>query len=114
MHDLFSYLSPILAELPHLVHVYRNYQTVVESIITLHWEFAENILTHLSRTEVNRFYNICMELIRIYTKCNQGRLSLETDSLDDTFQDVLLILKLLTDLLVKDLLNHSPPGNFVF
>lgn len=107
---LFSCLGPILAELPPLLGIYHNYQLVVETILTLHCEVAKCLLTYLTRTEVNRFYHICLQLIQTYAKWNGGRLSLESEATEDSFQDVLLLLELLTDLLSKDLMDLAPVG----
>jgi hypothetical protein len=57
-----------------------------------------------------RIYEACLQTIQTYARCNTGRLSLESAAEEDTFHDILLLMELLTNLLSKDFIDLSPPG----
>lgn len=51
------------------------------------------------------FYEICLRLVETYVKHNSGRLTEEVNAEEDSFQDMLLFLDLLTNLLTKDIID---------
>lgn len=60
----------------------------------------------------NRIYEACLHTIQTYARFNTNRLTIETTAEEDTFQDILLLMQLLTNLLSKDIydVSHLEPG----
>lgn len=56
-----------------------------------------------------RVYEICMQAMQTYARCNSHRLTTDSTAEEDSFQDILLLMRLLTNLLIKDIfnLNHE-------
>ena len=99
---VFQYLSPMISEMPVLMRVYHNYQQIVELILTTIWEFVNHLLPAQIPAESGKIYEICLSTIQTYASWNSGRLTLESDSQDDTFADILLLMELLGELCFKD------------
>lgn len=61
------------------------------------------------QAESFRVYEICMQAMQTYARCNSHRLTIDSTAEEDSFQDILLLMRLLTNLLIKDIfnLNHE-------
>lgn len=99
---VFQCLSPMISELPTLMRVYHNYQQIVELILATLWECVKHFLPLEPPTENTKIYEACLNTIQTYASWNSGRLSLGSDSEDDSFEDILLFMELLGELLFKD------------
>ena len=53
-------------------------------------------------------YEICLNTIQTYARCNSNRLTLDTTAEENAFQDILLLMQLLTNLPFKDIFDLSP------
>lgn len=109
VHQLFSFLSPMLAECASLVNIYHNYQQVVELILQLFCECARGMLCYLTPAESRRLYECCLTTIQCYARNNSGRHTLEAAAEEESFNDIQLLMELLTNLLSKDFIDLSPP-----
>lgn len=54
-------------------------------------------------------FQACLHTIQTYARCNSNRLTVDTTAEEDSFQDILLLMKLLTNLLSKDIFDLSLP-----
>lgn len=99
---LFHYLAPILGELPVFITVYSNYQIIVQLILELFGQCAKYTLCYLSPLDSKRLYESSLATIQAYAKCNAGRFTSEAFTEDNSFQDLSLVLDLLTFILSKD------------
>ncbi|XP_071566040.1 exportin-4 [Temnothorax nylanderi] len=99
---------PILAGLPKILSLYHNYQDIVQLILELFSEYTK-ILFFLSEVDCIRVYRTCVQAMETYARCNSHRLTVDSTAEEDSFQDILLLMRLLTNLLIKDLfnLNHE-------
>lgn len=52
-------------------------------------------------------YETCLQTIQTYARCNSNRLTVDSTAEEDSFQDILLLMQLLTNLLSKDILNFN-------
>ncbi|CAK9828307.1 Xpo4 [Anthophora retusa] len=98
---LFQYILPVLRELPNLLSLYHNYQEIVQLILELLFEYTkgpEPILSFLTQTETAHMYDICLSAIQIYARCNANRVTIDSTAEEDSYQDILLLMKLLTHL----------------
>lgn len=58
-----------------------------------------------------RMYEICMLAMQTYARCNSHRFTVDSTAEEDSFQDILLLMRLLTNLLIKDIFSLSHEVN---
>ncbi|KZC13861.1 Exportin-4 [Dufourea novaeangliae] len=96
---LFRYMYPILEKLPHLLSLYHNYQEIIQLILELLSECTgPAILSSLSDIEAEQMYQICLNAMQNYARCNSNRLSINSAA-EGSFQDILSLMKLLNNLM---------------
>lgn len=61
-----------------------------------------------------RLYEACLTLLQVYSKNNLGRQRAESTAEEDQYQDLLLIMELLTNLLSKEFIDFSDTGLLCF
>ncbi|XP_012251237.1 exportin-4-like [Athalia rosae] len=105
---VFELTAPVLNELPNLLSLYHNYQQIVQLILELFCECTRRVLCYLSQADSIRIYEACLHTVRAYARCNTNRLTVESTAEEDTFQDILLLMQLLTNLLSKEIIDFSP------
>lgn len=108
VQNLFEFMSPILSELPVLLNLYHNYQLIVQLILSLFCECAKRMLCYLTQSESRKMYEYCLTAVQTYARCNANRLSSETIAEENSYQDLLLVMELLTNLLAKDCVDLAP------
>lgn len=57
-----------------------------------------------------KLYEVCLTLLQVYSKNNLGRKRLDVAAEEDQYQDLLLIMELLTNLLSKEFIDFSDTG----
>lgn len=57
-----------------------------------------------------KLYEACLTLLQVYSKNNQCRKRSDTSAEEDQYQDLLLIMELLTNLLSKEFIDFSDTG----
>lgn len=105
---LFDFLSALLSELVVFMNMYTNDQIIVQLILELFGQCGKYMLCYLSEPDTQKFYESTLAMVQMYAKCNVNRLSVETESEENSFQDLSLVMDLLTFILSKDCLNLSP------
>lgn len=108
---LFDFLSPMLSELPVFLTLYHNYQVIVHLILELFGQCAKYTLCYLNQFDSKRLYESTLGTVQAYAKCNTNRLSAEALQEENSFQDLELIMDLLTFILSKDCLDLSPQNS---
>lgn len=108
VENLFEFLSTILSELPVLLNLYHNYQLIVQLILELFCECAKRMLCYLNQTESRKMFQYCLATVETYAQCNANRLSSEAVAEENSYQDLLLLMELLTNLLTKDYIDLFP------
>ncbi|XP_015117470.1 exportin-4 [Diachasma alloeum] len=109
---VFHYVSPVLAELANALGLYHNYQEMVQLILEMFCECTRRMLCYLPEPQSIRVYEACLQTIQTYARCNTNRLTVDVTKEEDTFQDILLLMQLLTNLLSKDILDLSHSEGF--
>ena len=104
---LFNALAPMLSEIPTFLNLYKNYQLIVQLILELFGQCAKCMLCYLNQLDSKRLYECTLASIQVYAKCNVNRLSMEVFSEETSFQDLVLVMELLTYILSKDCLDLS-------
>ncbi|KAJ8920418.1 hypothetical protein NQ315_005284 [Exocentrus adspersus] len=108
---LFCFLAPMLSELPVFLTIYNNYQVIVQLILELFGQCAKYMLCYLSPLDSKRLYESSLAMVQAYAKCNTGRLSTEAFAEENSFQDLALVLDLLTFILSKDCIDLCANAN---
>lgn len=108
VHELFSFMSSILSELSTLLNLYHNYQLIVQLVLELFCECAKRMLCYLSHADSKKLYEYCLSTVQTYANCNANRFSSEIIAEENSFQDLLLVMELLTNLLAKDCVDLAP------
>lgn len=103
MEELFSFfMNTILSELPTLLNLYHNYEIVVQLILKLFNECVNQMLINISPENTKKMYEYCFSVVQVYARCNANRFTTEVIAEEDNCQDLMLVMKLLTALLLKD------------
>lgn len=102
-----QYLCPMISEFSTLMTVYHNYQQVVEAILMTLQKCVGYLISVVHSPDSAKIYEACLNTIQTYATWNSGRLTLESDSQDDAFTDIILLMKLLQKLVIYDIINSS-------
>lgn len=108
--SLFEHFHVMFLELPELLNLYRNYNVIVELLLELLCETVLNIDYSSDSADVTLktgIYQCCMSIIGVWVSANANKISTEIKTYDDCPEDILLILKLLTCLLSKTLIDDD-------
>ncbi|KAK1797622.1 hypothetical protein P4O66_007918 [Electrophorus voltai] len=105
--SLFSFLMDFLSSCIGLMEVYQNSPETVNLIIEVFVEVAHKQICYLGETKSMRLYEVCLTLLQVYSKNNQGRKRQDVAAEEDQYQDLLLIMELLTNLLSKEFIDFS-------
>lgn len=62
------------------------------------------------QTKSMKLYEACLTLLQVYSKNNQSRKRGDVTAEEDQYQDLLLIMELLTNLLSKEFIDFSDTG----
>lgn len=60
-----------------------------------------------------KLYEACLTLLQVYSKNNQSRKRSDATAEEDQYQDLLLIMELLTNLLSKEFIDFSDTGGLL-
>ncbi|OAD58633.1 Exportin-4, partial [Eufriesea mexicana] len=105
IESLYQYIEPVLREVPNLISVYHNYRDIVQLILELLFEYTNGprpVLCHF--TQVAEIY---LSAIRNYTRYNTNRLTIDSTAEEDNYQDILLLMKLLINLLSENIFQDA-------
>uniref|UniRef100_A0A8C9WSW8 Exportin-4 n=1 Tax=Scleropages formosus TaxID=113540 RepID=A0A8C9WSW8_SCLFO len=104
---LFSFLVDFLSNCIGLMEVYRNTPETVNLIIEVFVEVAHKQICYLGESKSMKLYEACLTLLQVYSKNNLGRKRVDVTAEEDQYQDLLLIMELLTNLLSKEFIDFS-------
>uniref|UniRef100_A0AAY4DSA5 Exportin-4 n=1 Tax=Denticeps clupeoides TaxID=299321 RepID=A0AAY4DSA5_9TELE len=105
--SLFSFLMDFLSSCIGLMEVYRNTPETVNLIIEVFVEVAHKQICYLGESKSMKLYEACLTLLQVYSKNNLGRKRADVTAEEDQYQDLLLIMELLTNLLSKEFIDFS-------
>ena len=101
VHQVFGWFQPTLASLVHLLGLYHHYSVIVVLIMELYCETAKRILCYFTVAESRCLYENSLALIRTYADKQVGRKTVDKEAEEEQYQDLLLLMELLTNLLSK-------------
>ncbi|XP_076760999.1 exportin-4 [Xylocopa sonorina] len=102
LRSLYRYIQPVLREVPNLISLYHNYEEIIQLTLELLFECVkgpEPVLRNFVQTEAAQMSDIYLNAIQNYRRCRANRLTIDSTAEDDSYQDILLLMKLLTNLL---------------
>lgn len=104
--DLYRFVLPFLTESVALMKIYQNCPDVVGEIFQLYVEVCMRMLSFLNEQNTMKLFEASLALLRMYTECNLGKRTREGGAEEDQYQDLSLIMQLLTHLISKDLVDY--------
>uniref|UniRef100_A0A8C5RBM5 Exportin-4 n=1 Tax=Laticauda laticaudata TaxID=8630 RepID=A0A8C5RBM5_LATLA len=104
---LFNFLMDFLTNCIGLMEVYKNTPETVNLIIEVFVEVAHKQICYLGESKAMNLYEACLTLLQVYSKNNLGRQRIDVTAEEDQYQDLLLIMELLTNLLSKEFIDFS-------
>lgn len=107
----FQLLYPIMSELTQLLELYHNYEEVVVLILELFKETCCNILVYLGEKDSHRLYDCCLKIIQVYSKYNVGNKCSNKYEEEEQYEDLCILLEMLTSLLSKDFIVFGSEEN---
>ncbi|XP_077436841.1 exportin-4 isoform X2 [Vanacampus margaritifer] len=105
--SLFSFLMDFLSSCIGLMEVYSNTPETINLIIEVFVEVAHKQICYLGENKSMKLYEACLTLLQVYSKNNQTRKRSDAAAEEDQYQDLLLIMELLTNLLSKEFIDFS-------
>lgn len=107
--QLFNYLQPVMNTMIDMMGLYHNYPNIVELFLEIYCEAAKRMLCYLTTSASRHLYQQTINLIQVYAHHNQGKRTIEKESEEEQFRDILLLMELLTSILSKDFIDLAPP-----
>merc|ERR1711935_821647 len=93
-----------------LMGLYNNYSNIVELLLEIYCEAAKRMLCYLPTSASRLLYQQTINLIQVYAHNNQKiTRTIEKESEEEQFRDILLLMELLTSILSKDFIDLAPP-----
>ena len=111
VHQVFGWFQPTLASMVHLLSLYHHYSVIVVLILEMYCETAKRILCYFTVAESRFLYESSLSLIRSYAEKQVGRRTVDKEAEEEQYQDLLLLMEMLTNLLSKDFIDLSPPDS---
>lgn len=105
--QLFSFLMDFLSSCIGLMEVYSNTPETINLIIEVFVEVAHKQICYLGEAKCMKLYEACLTLLQVYAKNNQNRKRCDAGAEEEQYQDLLLIMELLTNLLSKEFIDFS-------
>ncbi|XP_043929121.1 exportin-4 [Protopterus annectens] len=104
---LFNFLMDFLNNCIGLMEIYKNTPETVNLIIEVFVEVAHKQICYLGESKAMNLYEACLTLLQVYSKNNMGRKRVDVTAEEEQYQDLLLIMELLTNLLSKEFIDFS-------
>jgi hypothetical protein len=104
---LVPIIIPLLSSSIRLLDVCQSAPEIVEVVLKAFVTVAESLLLYIGEGDSVKFYNVSLELMKAYAKCNTGKYSSSSIEEEEMLQDLLLFMQLLINLLSRDLLDFS-------
>ncbi|GCB70376.1 hypothetical protein scyTo_0008560 [Scyliorhinus torazame] len=104
---LFTFLMDFLNNCIGLMEIYKNTPETVNLIIEVFVEVAHKQICYLGESKAMKLYEACLTLLQVYSKNSLGRKRTDVAAEEEQYQDLLLIMELLTNLLSKEFIDFS-------
>ncbi|OQS04132.1 exportin-4, partial [Thraustotheca clavata] len=98
---------PYFPVIVQLLHKFHDVAIIVTLVLKFACDFVEANIAYANASNAMTIYQGCHELIRVYTSYNQGRSSHIANAEEENFEDVLMLLTLLSHLVSKDVIDFA-------
>ncbi|KDO28513.1 hypothetical protein SPRG_06752 [Saprolegnia parasitica CBS 223.65] len=98
---------PFFPIVVQLLHTYHGVAVLVALVLKFACDFVEANLAYVEASDALCVYNGCHELIRTYCRYNQGASTHSANAEEENFEDVLMLLTLLSHLVSKDVIDFA-------
>lgn len=105
---LTRFVLPLLPEVGALLELYHNYQEMVSACIQVFLSVACNMLSFLRKNDCSIVYSCILEIMNCYAKHQAGMLTIDPSAEEAQYQDLLDLLTLLGEVLLKEVLAFLP------
>lgn len=132
VHNFILFFQPILVSLVEIFDAFSNCQDIKVVILELFSIIADNYITFLNevskhsvfitlhtpscfilQVDSSRLYQVSLTLLQCYSRSSISRFEKSTLIDEEQCEDLLLCLKLLTNLTAKEFLDFSEPSMYV-
>ncbi|XP_039270584.2 exportin-4-like [Styela clava] len=104
---IFMFLSDFLCEGSKLMHSCKGHQTVIVSLLELFVQVAHEQVCYLPESKCHMLYDWTLQLLRTFSQLTTDFKS--RDAEEESFQDLSLVIELLTHILGRDFIDFSDP-----
>lgn len=111
VRTLFDYLLPVLKDCVFMLNVYQNCPEMVVLVLEFYADVVDSQICYLDESDVAKVHETCMALVQTYGKCNLGKVSIEALTEEEQLNDLLVLMKLLTNLLSRDVFDLNTGDN---
>lgn len=101
--QIYSTFEGTLFTTSHLLRRYADCQTIGVAVLELMCELFQMLI--YMQNQNHQAYEVCMEVIDTYVADRNSRVSVATTSEDETFDDIMLLLKLMNLILSNNIYN---------
>ncbi|XP_020912207.1 exportin-4 [Exaiptasia diaphana] len=106
-NHLFHFLLPVLCDSVLLMNVYQDCPEVSVLVLEMFVDVVEAEITFLDYAEAEKLYKACLSLLETYAKCSLGKHSYSSLVEEEQYSDLYLLMKLLSHILSKDILDFA-------
>ncbi|XP_019623255.1 PREDICTED: exportin-4-like [Branchiostoma belcheri] len=109
---VFSTIYPRLRDSVSLLDTFHNYPEIVVLVLDAFKETITRQLCYLSQEDSLKLYEVTIQLIRNYAR-HHGRhgVTIDASAEEDDFNDLMLLLEMLTQLINKDFVDFGSTDN---
>ncbi|ELK33493.1 Exportin-4 [Myotis davidii] len=104
---LFNCLMDFLTNCIGLMEVFKHTPETVNLTMEVFVEVARKQICYLGESKEKNLYEACLTLLQVYSNNNLGRQRVDVTAEEEQYQDLLLIMELLTNLLSKEFTDFS-------
>ena len=105
---IFESLHPMFVDAVTLLKEYQNRYDVIEIILELFNDAAEQMICVLNKKNTNKLCEVTIAMMQNFVKYNlSNRTTANVNDEEDKYTDLLLLMMLLTHILSKDYLDLS-------
>lgn len=102
------FVLPLLPQVGALLELYHNYQQMVSACIQVFLSVAVNMLNFLEKPECSQVYACILDIMKGYAKHQSGKLTIDPSAEEAQYQDILDLVHLLGEVLLKDIMGFLP------
>ncbi|XP_003746722.1 exportin-4 [Galendromus occidentalis] len=105
---LIRFVLPLLPEVGALLELYHNYSDMVSACIQVFLSVACNMVSYLRKNDCSIVYSCILDIMKSYATHQTGKLTIDPSAEEAQYKDLLDLLTLLGDVLLKEVMGFLP------